>query len=348
MSHLIKIYHSYEEGKKAFASFLDDISKTLSKQTYSLGLHYAKGEIFYSLNTTPKTYAAFESQFYTHFNNFQIAPDDKNIRSYDKTKTVIGELKLANGRFFPFKTDNEDNSEFVFNMFRTFENFDVINDKVGFFVELKSIINESFFFYLKSKFDHWLFRWKLGFQFYKYIFSHKTQKNWKAEGHKFFHDKIQNNLFETKLYFVVQSQTKQLAEARVKTLFNNFLVFKNYPLNQFQVKVHRNVDSLTAIKNFRGKFQRNFFTPEEIASFFHFPQNPKNETSLLTVKSRKLAIPVGIPTFEYTVNEKNEVIAKGFPREVNIVGVSDYRSITVPIGIYDEDRLRHVYAIGKT
>jgi hypothetical protein len=42
------------------------------------------------------------------------------------------------------------------------------------------------------------------------------------------------------------------------------------------------------------------------------------------------------------------VAAKSHPQDVNIVGISDYRSITVPIGIYDEDRLRHVYTIGKT
>ena len=30
------------------------------------------------------------------------------------------------------------------------------------------------------------------------------------------------------------------------------------------------------------------------------------------------------------------------------MGISDYRSIRVPIGIYDEDRLKHVYVIGKT
>jgi len=34
------------------------------------------------------------------------------------------------------------------------------------------------------------------------------------------------------------------------------------------------------------------FTPEEISSIFHFPQNPKNETSLLKVTSKKLSLPI--------------------------------------------------------
>lgn len=89
-------------------------------------------------------------------------------------------------------------------------------------------------------------------------------------------------------------------------------------------------------------------TSKELTSFFHFPPNPKNETSLLTVKAKKLALPVGVSSFDYTVDERGEVFARNFPENANIVGVSDYRSTRVPVGIYDEDRLRHMYIIGKT
>jgi hypothetical protein len=87
---------------------------------------------------------------------------------------------------------------------------------------------------------------------------------------------------------------------------------------------------------------------EEIAQLFHFPKNPKPETSLLTVKAKKLALPVMVPSFDYETQSNGEVLPKQYPQDTNIVGISDYRSITVPIGIYDEDRLRHVYVIGKT
>ena len=95
MSHLIKVYHSFEKGKKSFQDFLDDVSKTLSKSTFIMGIHYIKGEICYSLDTAKTTYAGFESQFYTHFNDFQIVPDIKDVRGYDKYKTVVGELSLT-------------------------------------------------------------------------------------------------------------------------------------------------------------------------------------------------------------------------------------------------------------
>ena len=105
---------------------------------------------------------------------------------------------------------------------------------------------------------------------------------------------------------------------------------------------------IAALKEYKSKIESHLLNTREIANFFHFPKNPKTETSLLTVKSRKLALPVGVPSFNYTLAQNGEVMAKDYPDDVNIIGISDYRSITVPIGIYDEDRLRHMYVVGKT
>jgi len=349
MSYLIKVYHSFEKWKKSFQEFLDDISKTLSKNVFTLWVNYTKWEICYSLDTNKSTYAWFESQFYTHFNDFQITQDDKNIWNYEKSKTVIWEITLHNDWFYPFKMDDSDDTDFISNLFRTFENLDVINDKIWFFIELRPIENEKFSFFVKSKIQHRLLKQKFILKFYKYLFSHKTQKNWKSEWDKYFKSKLSKNLFYAKIYMVAQSQNKWLAESKIKSIFNNFLVFKNYPLNQFSIKIHKNVwQLLLDLKNFRSKIKNYVLDSKEVSSFFHFPKNPKTETSLFTVKSRKLALPVWVPSFDYTKDENNEVFAKEYPQDTNIIWISDYRSITVPIGIYDEDRLRHVYVVWKT
>jgi hypothetical protein len=128
-SALIKIYHSFDQGRKKFAEFLENIAKTMENQKFTIGLHYGKGEIFYSFNANPRTSANFESQFYTHFNNFQLTGDTKEVWTYDKARSAIGELKLMHSWFFPFKMDDADDSDFIFNIFRTFENFDVATDK---------------------------------------------------------------------------------------------------------------------------------------------------------------------------------------------------------------------------
>jgi len=349
MTHLIKVYHSSNIWKNSFRDFLDDIGKTMDNRVVTLWLHRIKWEIFYSLDASKVWYPIFESQFYTHFNDFQITPDkDEKVWSYSSKHSVAWEVWLENSWFYPFKMEEEDNSDFVFNLFRTFENFDVINDKVSLFIQLKPLAESSAYFSIKSRLQYKIFKQKLWIQFYKYMFNNKAKWNWKAEWDKYFADKIKWDLFETKIFIVAQSTNKQLAEWKIKSLFNNFLVFRNYPLNQFKLKIHKQIN----IKNIRkfnySPFKKNIFNSHELSSIFHFPQNPQTEGSLLTVKSKKLPLPVWIPTFDYHRNEKNEVLAKAFPEDINIIWISDYRSITVPVWIHDEDRLKHMYIVGKT
>jgi len=90
------------------------------------------------------------------------------------------------------------------------------------------------------------------------------------------------------------------------------------------------------------------FSSEELSSIFHFPNRPKNETSLLKVTSKKLALPIWAPIYDYNTLKNGEKVAINYPRDINIVWTSDYRSTKIPVGIYDEDRLRHIYVVGKT
>ena len=113
----------------------------------------------------------------------------------------------------------------------------------------------------------------------------------------------------------MQSQSKKQAEAKLKSLLTNFLAFKNYPLNQFTTKIHRNISGKIKDNNFKAYY----LTPQEIASIFYFPKDPKTETALLTVKSKKLSVPVGTPTFDYSVDKNNEILTKNYPQDCNIL-----------------------------
>lgn len=73
------------------------------------------------------------------------------------------------------------------------------------------------------------------------------------------------------------------------------------------------------LKDSKSSIASHILNTKEISSFFHFPKNPKTETSLLTVKSRKLALPVGVPSFDYTIDKNNEVFAKNYPKDANIL-----------------------------
>ena len=342
-SHLVKIYHSFDKGRGYFRDFLASIGRTLEGERLVFGLHCQHGEIFYSFSADTKTYLSFESQFYSHFDSFQMSDDTKHVWDFDASRTVIGEVHLENRWFFPFRTASGDDTTFVFNLFRTMENFDVTSDRMGFFVDVCPISEESAWFYVRAKLSFFLFRIILFFRMFRYMFNFRIDRNWKHEGHKFFREKMHHELFATRIYIVSQSRDKSMAEARIRSVFNHFGVFRDYPHNQFDVHIHHEWKD---IKNL--PYRRDALTADEISNFFQFPKDPKNETSLLKVKSKKLAIPIGVQTMDYTRSDRGEIIPERSDPRVNVLGISDYRSVRVPIGIYDEDRLRHIYVIGKT
>ncbi|MBP7007570.1 hypothetical protein KBB05_02335 [Patescibacteria group bacterium] len=44
-------------------------------------------------------------------------------------KTILSELTLTHGDHFPFKFDPDDDTGLMFNILRSFENFDMSHDK---------------------------------------------------------------------------------------------------------------------------------------------------------------------------------------------------------------------------
>ena len=111
------------------------------------------------------------------------------------------------------------------------------------------------------------------------------------------------------------------------------MIFKNYPLNQFKLKVHSNFKTIKpfGIKEVKKKY---ICTSEEISSIFHFPNKPIDETSLLKVTAKKLSLPRWVPIFDFKRLKNWELVAKDYPKEINIVWTSDFRSIKVPVGTY--------------
>jgi type IV secretory pathway TraG/TraD family ATPase VirD4 len=55
-----------------------------------------------------------------------------------------------------------------------------------------------------------------------------------------------------------------------------------------------------------------------------------------------------MPILPYTIGSNGEPTITQCPKTMNILGVSDYRSSKVPVGIFDDDRIRHMYVVGKT
>ena len=347
-THLIKIYHGFKDGNSSFRDFLSDINKTLTNQTVTFGLHYNQWELLYSLDANEATYASFESQFYADFNNFQIVWDKKWMRKYDMSRSSIAEVSLEHEWYFPFEASSHDDSSFINNILRALENCDIGQEKMGYLIQVMPVQTESFTHYMKQKFAYRLFRWQMRLSFFKYMFMRNVPNNWQAEWHKYYANKSKQPQFRVRMAIIAQSTSKDAADGKIRALFNKFLVFKHIPFNQFLLRFHRNLKSIAWFLQWENVREPFYLTSEEVSHVFHFPDNPAGETALLTVKSKKLWVPVGLPALPYQILENGEIEPVNVSPEMTPIGVSDYRSTRVPLGIYDEDRLRHMYVVGKT
>jgi len=117
---------------------------------------------------------------------------------------VIAKLELSHEGFFPFQFDPDDDTGLMFNILRSFENLDIINDKFGYYLVVEPMDTNGFHFYLANRWKSVKFRFRLMTQFYKHIFSIKTQKNRKEEGFAYYNTKKHNKLNKVSLYMVCQ------------------------------------------------------------------------------------------------------------------------------------------------
>ena len=123
---IIKIYHSFEGSLDKFRDFLMYMGKLLKGSEMRLAVHVAHGQYFYSVDTPEKDTPGFENLFYTHFPKFQLSPESSFVWKYDPKTTLVGDVTLENGWFFPFKDPHE---EFITQIFRSFDGCDPATER---------------------------------------------------------------------------------------------------------------------------------------------------------------------------------------------------------------------------
>lgn len=123
----------------------------------------------------------FESKLYTEFQDFQMVSDSVGTWDFDQSKSVIGEISLKNDWFFPFSENGSEDSDFVTKLFRSFDALNIGTDKLGFFLALEPIEAKGAGFYLSTQWKVFFFRLRLALTFWRYIFDHKADKDWKAK-----------------------------------------------------------------------------------------------------------------------------------------------------------------------
>jgi hypothetical protein len=180
-TQLIKIYHGYQGGKKAFLDFLMDVNKTMKAQSMTFGMHYHKGELLYSIDANDETMSMFDSQFYADFPDFQVVGERDGLWEYDMARTSVGQLYLEHDGFFPFAHGEHMDSSFVTSILRTLENCDIATEKMSYVVQIVPVKTESFGHYMRQRFSYRLFRRYMRANFIKYLFMRNISPTRKAE-----------------------------------------------------------------------------------------------------------------------------------------------------------------------
>ncbi|MBW6441858.1 type IV secretion system DNA-binding domain-containing protein, partial [Patescibacteria group bacterium] len=152
---------------------------------------------------------------------------------------------------------------------------------------------------------------------------------------KYIENKLSRMGFETVIRIVSSSQDDIRVDANLRGLTASFEQFSGANINSLVgVKEDNKQAALTEYKNREFDSDRSLIlNTEELATIFHFPLSHIDTPNISWVYSRKSEPPVNLPTENCTY-----------------IGETLYRNRSVKFGISNEndDRLRHLYVIGKS
>jgi len=148
--------------------------------------------------------------------------------------------------------------------------------------------------------------------------------------------KIAKPGFETSIRIVAVAKSEEVANSTVTNISGAFAQFSGDLNNLKSRKINR---KSAFMEDFLYRYQPMFntfgnhvsiFNSEELATIFHFPNKQVTTPHIHWLNAKVAPAPSQIPT------------------EGLFLGVSAYRGVKRPVYISNEDRMRHLYIIGKT
>ena len=138
--------------------------------------------------------------------------------------------------------------------------------------------------------------------------------------------------FRVNIRLLASAKTQQRADEVLAHIENAFAQFENYEVNHFIVKKRLKEKKISYDYIFRNFDEENsvILSTEEISSIFHFPISTTETPKIKWLKSGAAPPPMNIP--ETGV----------------LLGYNDYRGAKTEIRLSDNDRRRHLYAVGQT
>ena len=138
--------------------------------------------------------------------------------------------------------------------------------------------------------------------------------------------------FKFTLRIMGSAQTEQRAKMLVNNILPSFQIYENRPFNYFTKK---KINSKESVNNFVLRSHsfntKKIINSEEINSIWHLPNYLTQTANIKWLLARKPAIPLILP------HEGSDTIQMGFA-----LGRGEKR----PLFLKNEDRMRHIYALG--
>lgn len=150
---------------------------------------------------------------------------------------------------------------------------------------------------------------------------------------KLISDKMSFVGFETIIRVVVSSPEKANAKMHLSNILSTFTVFGHAVGNKLvpnkSVKEEKVIEDFI-FRHFPYNAHNNILNTEELASIFHFPNRTIETPNIMWLLGKHAPAPPEVPKGGLWLGENT------------------YRGVKTPIFIKPEDRLRHLYIIGKT
>jgi len=138
--------------------------------------------------------------------------------------------------------------------------------------------------------------------------------------------------FEVTIRFVVSSTTKEAAEAHLSNMTSSFSQFNSNQNSFSKAKMRfKKIFMIDFIYRYQPMMRsKSILSVEELATIYHLPNKSVETPHIFWLRAKRAPAPAQIPK-------------KGL-----YLGKSVYRGVTRQVHIEDDDRLRHIYVIGKT
>lgn len=138
--------------------------------------------------------------------------------------------------------------------------------------------------------------------------------------------------FEIQIKIATVAKTLEEAESNAKNIGASFSQFNAPDANGFFVKKAKRKaeEGVNYALRLFGRGIKYILNTEELASIYHLPNRFTDTPNIAWLLAKRAEPPSNLPA------------------EGTIIGNSIYRGETKPVRVKDEDRLRHIYMIGKT